>query len=293
MVAATLKFTTRAYFLLTKPGIIFGNVMTTAAGFALASKAGFNFSLFLLTLLGISLVMGSACVCNNYIDRDLDQKMKRTRNRPLVRGDISGKAALIFAILLGIGGILSLVLFVNLLAAFLGAIGFFVYVALYSFLKYHSVHFTLVGSIAGAIPPVVGYCAVSHAVDLAAIILFAIVVLWQMPHFFAIAIYRLEDYREGKIPVLPVKRGVAYTKVQILFYMIAFTGAIVSPFVCGYLGYIYLLVSSILGGIWFWICMKGFTCDNDRRWARQFFLFSLVVIMGISAVIPFSVLSDY
>lgn len=289
MSTIALSSQARAYWLLTKPGIIFGNLVTTIAGFMLASKGHFNPFLFLSTLIGLSLVMASACVFNNYIDRELDEKMKRTRNRPLVRGDISEKAALVFGACLGILGISCLLFFTNFLAALIGLVGFFVYVILYSFSKYKSVHGTLIGSLAGAIPPVVGYCAVSHSLDLCALILFAIVVFWQMPHFFAIAIYRLEDYVAGSIPVLPAKRGIFNTKVQMLLYMIAFTCVSLLPFICGYAGYAYLTAACLLGSGWLWVCLKGFKCSNDKLWARQVFIFSLVVIMGISVVIPFSI----
>ena len=282
MSVATLKISARAYWLLTKPGIIFGNIVTTIAGFVLAAKGMFNPSLFLATLLGLSLVMASACVFNNYIDCDLDEKMKRTRNRPLVKGDMSKEAALVFGTCLGILGTACLLVFTNSLATLIALVGLFVYVLLYSFAKYKTVHFTLIGSIAGAIPPVVGYCAVSNALDICALLLFAIVVLWQMPHFFAIAIYRLEDYVAGSIPVLPVKRGILNTKVQILLYMIAFVIASLLPFFLGYVGYTYLTAACILGSAWLWICMKGFKCVSDHKWARQVFLCSLVVITGLS-----------
>ncbi len=289
MSVATLKVRARAYWFLAKPGIIFGNIVTTIAGFALAAKGMFNPSLFLATLLGVSLVMASACVFNNYIDRELDEKMKRTRNRPLVKGDMSYVAALVFGACLGVLGTICLLVFTNSLATLIALVGLFVYVLLYSFAKYKTVHCTLIGSVAGAIPPVVGYCAVSNSLDICALLLFAILVLWQMPHFFAIAIYRLEDYVAGSIPVLPVKRGILNTKVQILLYMIAFVIASLLPFFLGYVGYTYLTTACILGSAWLWICMKGFKCTNDHRWARQVFLCSLVVITGLSLSILCSV----
>jgi len=290
MSTLALSSTARSYWQLTKPGIIFGNLVTTSAGFVLASKGEFNLSLFLATLIGISLVMASGCVFNNYIDQDLDEKMKRTRNRPLVRGEMSKDSALLFGTILGILGTACLFLMTGVLPTTMALLGFFVYVVLYSFSKYKTVYFTLIGSVAGAIPPVVGYCAVSHSFDLCALILFTIVVFWQMPHFFAIAIYRLEDYIAGSIPVLPVKKGIFKTKIEMLLYMIAFTAASLLPFICGYVGYAYLITTLILGPTWLALCIKGFTCSNDRLWARKIFITSLIVIMGLSIAIPFSVL---
>ncbi len=290
MSTLTLKSTAKSYWILAKPGIIFGNITTTIAGFSLASQEHFNLGLFLATLIGISLIMASSCVFNNYIDRELDSRMARTKNRPLVKKHISEKAAFIFGTILGIFGMACLFLWTSMLATAIALTGFFVYIFLYSFLKYKTVYGTLIGSVAGAIPPVVGYCAVSHSLDLCAFILFAIVVFWQMPHFFAIAIYRLDDYVAGSIPVLPAKEGIFKTKVQMLIYMIAFIGAVAALFIGGYVGYGYLVLSLTLGIAWLIFCIKGFSCSNDKLWARQMFIFSLVVIMGIAITIPLAII---
>jgi protoheme IX farnesyltransferase len=285
----TFSFAAKAYYSLTKPGIIMGNAITAAAGFALASRGQIDSGLFFATLLGISLIIASACVCNNYIDRNADEKMQRTKNRALALGVISVQSALTFAIILGMLGALVLSLYTNLLTVAIALVGFFVYVVLYSFSKYHSVHGTLIGSIAGAVPPVVGYCAVSNRLDAGALILFAMIALWQMPHFFAIAIYRLEDYIAASIPVLPIKKGMLTTKIHMLLYIIAFIGASLMLFAGNYVGYAYLIVATLLGLTWAGLCIKGLKCDNDTLWARQMFLFSLIIITGISIVIPFSV----
>jgi protoheme IX farnesyltransferase len=280
----------RTYYLLTKPGIIFGNLITTASAFILASRGHFDFLLFLATMAGLGLIIASACVFNNYIDRNSDKKMARTKNRPLVKGLISGENAIAFAIFLGLGGILILALYTNLLAVSIALTGFFVYVVLYSFWKYHSSSATLVGSISGAVPPVVGYCAASDCFDAGALIFFLILVLWQMPHFFAIAMYRLTDYTAASIPVLPVKKGNYATKIHMLLYIIAFIIATLMLIVFGYTGYLYLTVAALLGLAWLFLCIKGFKCNNDRLWARKMFVFSLVVVMGLCIVIPFSII---
>lgn len=283
----TFAATAKIYSLVTKPGIMMGNALTAAAGFFLASRNGIDFPLLGAMLSGLMLIIASACVCNNYIDRKADVLMARTQNRALVKGVISPANALRFALALGVSGALLLGFFTTLLALEAALFGFVVYVALYSFLKYRSVHATLVGSIAGAIPPVVGYSAVSGRLDTCAFLLFAILVFWQMPHFFAIAIYRLKDYTAASIPVLPVKKGIPAAKVQMLFYTILFFIASLMPAAFGYAGYTYLIAASLLGLIWLGLCVKGFTSKNDTVWARKMFLFSLVVITVLSIVIPF------
>jgi heme o synthase len=284
-----ITFTTRTYWLLTKPGILLGNAITTAGGFALASRGNIHFALFFKTMLGLSLVIASACVFNNYIDRIADEKMERTKHRPLVKGLISPKSAISFAIFIGLLGTLFLALFSNLLAVISALIGFFVYVILYSFSKYYSIHGTLIGSISGAMPPVVGYCAASSRFDAGALILFVMIALWQMPHFFAIAIYRLEDYAAASIPVLPLKRGIYRTKVQMLLYIIAFIATCSLLVVFGYVGNTYLIPLALLGSAWVYLCAKGFKCESDKQWARKMFFFSLLVVLGLCAAIPLSV----
>jgi heme o synthase len=284
----TVTYVTKTYYLLTKPRIIMGNIITTAAGFALASRGSIDLWLFLATFVGLSLVIASACVFNNYIDRDSDKKMTRTQNRALVRGLITPRSALLFALFLGLFGVSLLALCTHLLAAAIALFGFLVYVTLYSFLKYYSTYATLIGSIAGAVPPVVGYCAVSHRLDAGAWLFFMMVVLWQMPHFFAIAIYRIEDYIAASIPVLPIKKGIYATKIHMLLYIIAFTIVSLSLTLFDYTGYLYLIVAASLGLAWLGLCMKGFTCANNGIWARKMFLFSLIVITALCFVIPFS-----
>src|SRR5579872_1139906 len=166
----------RTYYLLTKPGIIMGNLITTVSGFALASRGHLDGWLFLATLIGLGCVIASACVFNNYIDRDLDRKMARTKNRALVMGLISGRNAIYFAMILGVVGFIALILYTNLLAVIVAAVGFIVYVGLYSFWKTRTSYATLIGSVSGAVPPVVGYCAVSSQFDMGAALLFMILV---------------------------------------------------------------------------------------------------------------------
>ncbi len=275
----------KTYYLLTKPGIIMGNLITTVSGFALASRGNIDGWLFLATLIGLGSVIASACVFNNYIDRNLDGKMARTKDRALVQGLISGRHAIYFAILLGIVGFATLIYYTNFLAVAVSAIGFIVYVGLYSFWKTRTSYATLVGSVSGAVPPVIGYCAVTAQFDMGAALLFMILVLWQMPHFYSIAMYRLSDYSGASIPVLPVEKGNHVTKIHMLLYIIAFIAATLMLIGYGYTGYAYLATAAVLGAAWLILCIKGFKSRDDKLWARSMFRLSLVIIMLLSIMI--------
>lgn len=279
------------YYLLMKPGIILGNLITLAAGFLLASKGRLDIGLFLATLLGLALVMGSACVFNNYIDRPLDEKMSRTQDRALVKGLISGTNALAFASLLGIAGLLLLWQNTNPLTVAIAAFGFFVYVVLYSLWKGHTIYGTALGSVAGAVPPVVGYCAVSDRVDAGAMILFIMLVLWQMPHFFAIAFLHFDDYVKAGIPLLPIVKGRHRAKIHMTLYIVGFIVTAAMLTFLHYTGYVFLLATMLLGLGWLALSLKGFTCHNDQLWGQQMFRLSLVLITIPSVIIPFDVVA--
>lgn len=203
----------KSYLQVTKPGIIIGNLISVVGGFLLAAKGHMDHTLFSYTILGVSLVVASGCAFNNLIDRDIDRKMERTKNRVLVKGLVSVHITFALAIVLGILGFAILYFGANPLAMWLAVMGFVVYVFVYSlYMKRHSVYGTLIGSLSGAAPPVIGYCAVSNEFDTDALILLAIFSLWQMPHSYAIAIFRFKDYQAANIPVLPVVKGIAVAK---------------------------------------------------------------------------------
>ena len=270
---------------ITKPGIIFGNVLSVAGGFFLASKGNIDFSVLLAAIIGTSLVVASGCVFNNCIDRDIDQKMERTRNRVLVQGLVSMKLALLYATLLGVFGVGLLYTKANPLAALFAVIGFVIYVGLYSlYLKRKSVHGTLVGSLSGAMPPVIGYVAVSNSFDFAALTLLVMFSLWQMPHSYAIAIFRFKDYHAAKIPVLPVKRGIPVTKRHILLYILAFLVATLMLTFGGYAGLNYLAVAAGMGMYWLYMAWKGYKAADDTVWARKLFVFSIFTITALSVM---------
>lgn len=278
----------KAYVALLKPGILFGNAVTMTGGFALAAKAAFPLPLFLITFLGLCLVIASACTFNNCIDLKADQLMTRTKKRPLATGALSMNHALLFASISGLLGATLLYFRVNFLAFAIASLGFAIYVFCYSFAKYYTTYATLIGSIAGAIPPVIGYCAFTNQIDLGAYLLFAIITLWQMPHFYAIAIYRIEDYAAASIPVLPLKKGIKATQHHMIYYIIAFTLASSLLTVYGYTNLFYLIMTAVLGVVWLAFCLRGFSLQEHKIWARKMFIFSLVVVMVLCSVIPFS-----
>ncbi len=161
---------------------------------------------------------------------------------------------------------------------------------MYSIWKRRSVYGTIVGSVSGAVPIVAGYTSVTNNFDMGAFIIFMILVLWQMPHFYAIAIYRLKDYAAANIPVLPVKKGIFITKIHMLFYIIAFIIAVSLLTLYGFTGYIYLSVALALGGGWLLLSIKGFKANDDAIWARKMFFFSLITITLLSVVISIDAL---
>ncbi|MGE8112073.1 heme o synthase [Pseudomonas sp.] len=270
---------------ITKPGIIFGNVLSVAGGFFLASKGHVDFALFLAVVIGTSLVVASGCVFNNCIDRDIDHKMERTKNRVMVQGGMSLTLALAYATLLGVAGFSLLYVQANPLSAFCALIGFVVYVGFYSlWLKRKSVHGTLVGSLSGAMPPVIGYCAVSNSFDLAAVTLLVMFSLWQMPHSFAIAIFRFKDYSAANIPVLPVARGVLAAKKQIVLYVLAFLLATLMLTLGGYAGLGYLAVAAAMGLYWLYMAWGGYKAEDDSKWARKVFGFSILTVTALSVM---------
>ncbi|GBU12136.1 protoheme IX farnesyltransferase [Enterobacterales bacterium] len=273
----------KQYLQVTKPGIIFGNLISVIGGFLLAAKGSIDFPLFLSTLVGVSLVVASGCVFNNFIDRDIDRIMERTKNRVLVMGLIPPKTTLVYATILGIVGFALLYLGANPLAMWLAVMGFVVYVGVYSlYMKRKSVYGTLVGSLSGAAPPVIGYCAVTGQFDMGAAILLLIFSLWQMPHSYAIAIFRFKDYQAAGIPVLPVVKGISVAKHHITVYILAFMIATLMLTLSGYAGYKYLIVAAAVSIWWLGMALKGYKAENDIIWARKLFGFSIITIMSLS-----------
>lgn len=277
----------KSYLSITKPGIIFGNLISVAAGFFLAAKSEpANFLLLLTTLVGVGLVIASGCVVNNIFDRDIDQKMKRTQNRELVMGNINIDAAFVYALVLLLNGTALLFQLVNPLSAVVVLLGYVFYVFFYTmWYKRNSVYGTLVGSISGAVPPLVGYLAVTNYISLEAILLFIMFCLWQMPHSYAIAMFRMQDYRDAGIPVLPVKEGITKAHQHMKAYVVAFGVVAVSLFMLGEAGYEYLAVSAAVCFMWTRVTFQKVNYNNYIQWSKAVFKVSLLVVMSISGVL--------
>lgn len=234
--------------------------------------------------------MASGCVFNNFIDRDIDKLMQRTKNRLTARDLVSSQVLILYSAALGIVGVLDLYVFTNNLTTSLALIGLFFYAGAYTlWYKRKSSLGAIIGSVSGAVPPVVGYCAVSNSFDSGALILFLTLCLWQLPHSYAIAIRRLDDYRAANIPVLPLKKGVYYTKVQMLITIVLFTVCAAMLTVLNYTGIFYLIVILLLGITWFYLGVKGFKTQDDNIWARKMFLFSIIVIMIFSLILSIKI----
>lgn len=279
----TEQLTFKRILSITKPGIIFGNTVTLCGGFFLASTQGIAWLTLLITIVGMALVIACGCIINNIIDQDIDRLMERTRNRILVQKQVSQGWAALCGIVAGIAGMAVLYYLVNPLTASMALVGLVIYVAFYTlWLKRRSIHGTAMGGIAGAMPPVVGYCAVANHLDWGALAVFLILFFWQMPHFFAIAIYRLSDYSAACIPVLPAIKGTRYTKVSMLLYLILFFVVSLLPTILGYTGYIYAAIAALLSLRWLYITIRGMRAEDERAWARRVFLFSIIVITVLS-----------
>jgi protoheme IX farnesyltransferase len=274
----------KLYYQLVKPGIVYSNAMTAAAGFLLASNGHVNFAEFACLLSGTALIIASACVFNNYIDRGIDAKMARTKKRAIASGKISGKNALMYGGFLGIIGF-CLLSRTNAVTFLIGVAAFLSYVGLYGLAKRKTVHGTLVGTLPGAASLVAGYSAASGTLNREALILFLIMVCWQMPHFYSIAIYRLSDYQAAKIPVMPAVKGIKLTKFLIMLYIFGFTLAVIALSALGYTGLTYLLVMGSLSLWWLHKGIRGFSINNDVKWARGMFGTSLLVLLALSALL--------
>jgi protoheme IX farnesyltransferase len=275
----------RRYYNLTKPGIIRGNLLNATGGFLLASTYRIDLLLLLATLGGTALVIACGCVLNNIIDREVDAKMKRTKDRALVKGDISVKNALLYATFLGLAGFVILLVFTNVLTASIGLVALFMYVVVYGYFKRRSPVGTLVGTIPGALPPVAGYTAVTGQLDKAAWLIFIILAAWQMAHFYSIAMYRQKDYKNAGIPVMPVVHGIARTKLSVMGYIIAFIAATTLLTVFGYTGFIYLTVMLGLGLAWLILGIRNYNSMDAVKWGKSMFLFSLTVILSLAVML--------
>ncbi|MFC4893075.1 heme o synthase [Pseudofrancisella aestuarii] len=274
----------KKYLQLAKPGIIFGNLITLTGGFLLATHRHIGFehlSLYLYVMIGVALMIGSGCVFNNCIDQDIDAEMTRTKNRPLVTGQISTFSAIIYGMILLTAGSIVLYYLVNPLTLWIILVGFVVYVVVYTIMKRYSVHATLLGGISGAIPPVAGYTALTSQLDLNALSLFLILFFWQIPHSYAISIRHMKDYKRVGIPLLVIVKGLEITKKMILVYMVLFILSCALPFIIGTADIISFIITMFVAIFWLVISIKAMNLEDEQVWSKKVFLTSVWVITVI------------
>jgi protoheme IX farnesyltransferase len=245
-------------------------------GFFLPNKI-FLPILIVSTMAAIACGIAAACIVNNYIDIGIDSKMNRTKKRALVTGDISVRNALILAVLLATISIALFIIFTNLITLLGYIVGLFFYLILYSISKRRTSWSTVIGCISAAIIPVAGYTAVTGKIDLTAVLLFLTLVFWQMPHFYTIGIYRRREYENAHLPVLPVASGVTPTKIQILFFTIAFAVVVILLSLTSQPGIVYLIIMPALSIAWVVYAFGGFFTKYVDKWARKMFFFSLII----------------
>ncbi|MDB5084768.1 MAG: protoheme farnesyltransferase [Bacilli bacterium] len=279
----------KEYITVSKFGIVFGNLLTTVASMMLAQRATnvtVSSWIWLATILGTTLVIASGSALNNYIDRDIDPFMKRTEDRALAQGRLNPTHVLIFAITVGVVGLFLLALVVNPLSSLLAFLGLFIYVWIYTaWTKRTTSLNTVIGGLSGSMPPLIGYAAVANNLDLTAWIFFLIIFLWQPPHFLALAIRRVDDYRRAGIPMLPVVRGFRETKRQMLRYTAALVPVSILLYATRSVGILYLITTVVLGIIYLVLMLQGFNAKDDLKWAKLLFKYSLYYVTIISLVI--------
>jgi protoheme IX farnesyltransferase len=269
---------------LTKPGITTLVLVTAAVGFYLASAGGVDWVLLFDTLLGTGLLAAGTNALNQYAEREVDRKMKRTAARPLPAGRMGAPTAVVFAVGLSLAGAFYLALRVNVLAALLGAAALLIYVFAYTPLKRRSSWCTLVGAVPGAIPPLMGWAAVTGGVQPASWVLFTIVFLWQMPHFFAIGWLYRQDYARAGFPMLPVvDEDGSRTARQIVLYTVALLAVSLLTTVLGLTGALYLFGALTLGLAFLGLGMALAVGRTGRR-ARRLFFASVLYLPALLAL---------
>lgn len=276
--------TMRNYALLTKPGLVTGNTIVTIGAYLFAAQGDGDWLTFISMLLGVHLIMSAACVVNNILDRDIDAIMPRTSKRPLATRAMPVVHAALFASILFALSIGILWLGTTLLATAFSLIGFVMYAFVYTYAKRKTIHSTLIGTIAGSMPPLVGYSAHTGSLDISALLLFLILAAWQMPHFFSIAILRNDGYRAAKVPIYSVVRGLGATRRQIIGYTAAYVLVCIALGVWGGVSLIGTLILTVSGLYWLYLCLKPVT-SGIRSWALTQFHYSVYLLLVISVVL--------
>ena len=271
-----LSETVRDVVSLAKPRITLMVLITTAGGLALAGSVDLRTAF--LTLLGTALVVGSANTLNCWLERDIDRFMTRTQNRPLPAGRLSPNVALLFGLVLGGVSIPLLTLGVNRLTGVLAAIALVSYVAVYTPLKQKTPAALLIGSVPGALPPLIGWTAATGKLEWAGIALFGILFFWQLPHFIAIAIFREAEYTRAGFRVLPAVRGLRVAKVHAVVHSVLLLLVTLSLVPLQVAGLSYFAFALLLGLGMVVLALRGFARDAGHRWARQLFAASLIYL---------------
>lgn len=257
--------------------VLVSNVLPIITGFWLAlyftnTSFAANWSLFLLTIIGSTFVMAGALVLNNWYEVDLDREMDRTKKRPTVTGSISMNTVLAIGISFSIIGFIIL-FFTTIGAAVYALVGWFTYVILYTMWSKRKYTLnTVIGSVSGAVTPLIGWAAIAPSYHLVPLVLALILFIWQIPHTFAIALRRSDEYKAAGVAMLPVVRGVDFTKRQIVIYIACLLPL---PFLLVSLGTTFVLIATIMNAGWLIIGISGFFTKNNLKWARVNFLYSV------------------
>ncbi len=282
---STLSFNWRAYYNLCKPKVVLLIVFTAIVGMFLSVPAMVPLSALFYGSLGIGLAAASAAAINHIVDQKADALMARTEKRPIPTGELTDSQALIFAISLGIIAMIILVVWVNWLTAiftFASLIGYAVVYTMY--LKRATPQNIVIGGVAGAAPPVLGWMAVTNELHHHALLLFLIIFVWTPPHFWALAIKRREEYAKVGIPMLPVTHGVAFTKLQILLYTLLLFAVTLLPFATQMSGWIYFISAIVLGLIFLRYVVMLYQAENDEH-AMKTFAYSITYLSALFAML--------
>src|SRR5210317_1267537 len=280
-----MNSTIKNYYELCKPNVVLMMLITALVGSLLASKTLAPLSLIAFAMLGIGLCASSAAAINQIIDRKADANMNRTENRPIPQGEVSPINASIFAFILALLGAAILVIYVNTLTALLTLASLIGYAFVYTvYLKRATPQNIVIGGLAGAAPPLLGWTAVTNSVDPNSLLLVLIIFAWTPPHFWALAIHIRDDYAKENIPMLPVTHGVQFTKLQIILYTIILILVSLLPFVVLMSGILYLISALILGAIFLYYAVRLYF-DEANALAFPTFVYSIYYIFLIFAAL--------
>ena len=271
----------KSYYQLCKPNVVYMMLICAFVGMLLAEQTVSSYFYLFIALTGIALCAASAAAINQVVDREADASMTRTDQRPLPKGDLSVIHASIFAFVIGLLGSMILYLYVNTLTMILTIGSLIGYAFIYTvYLKRATPQNIVIGGLAGAAPPLLGWSSVTNTIDPFALLLVLIIFVWTPPHFWALAIYRKEEYAKESIPMMPVTHGVAFTKLQIVLYTIILFIVSVLPYVVLMSGIIYLVSALVLSTIFLYYSVNLFYSDDDQD-AMNTFQYSIYYIFSI------------